>query len=437
MNIKLDYTPHTYQQKVHLACTKKSTNFWTIVCAGRQSGKSHLALFQTIKWAYENPNILIWYVTPSESQSKNVWSKMVDVLFPLGVIAKKLNSKGNIVIELVNKTKIEFKSAAAEDTLRGSGVHYLILDECAFIKQSTIEEIILPTMGVQGKKILVCSTPKGKNYFYELWLKGQGDNEDYKSFKFTSLDNPSANVKLIESFKLNMPKEVFEQEFLAEWTDGAAVFNYVSELATLSPIDGPRHGEVYYMGVDIALVNDYTVITVLNNQGHMVYVDRFKGLDAPEVEKRLEKAYSLFRPYKVAIEANNQGSPIISHLTFPVESFYTTEESKPEIINQLIAAFSGKEIRVLDNEDLVTELKAFVFSFSKTGKIRFKAAGGFHDDMVMSLAIAWNLYAKNKRNGHYAIYTETVAPKKSKSNIGMYLGNIPTEFSDGIGYNPN
>lgn len=419
----LTYTPHKQQQSVHIACAKKSENLWTIVCAGRQSGKSKLAKYQTVKWAYENDNALIWYVTPSEGQSRKVYLEMIEILMPMGVITKKLCSKGNIMIELNNKAKIEFKSAAAEDTLRGSSIAFLVLDECAFIKRETIEVILLPSMNVTGKKILVCSTPQGKNYFYELWMRGKNGNPDYKSFKFTSLDNPIANKKTIADAKLTLPEEMFNQEYMAEWTDGAAVFKHISELAVLEPISKPLQNTSYYIGIDIGLINDYTVISVLNDKGQMVWIDRFRGIETPDVIKRIEAANSLFKPKKISIEANNQGLPIIQSLSIQVDSFQTTEDSKSEIINQLMAAFSSREIQILNNEDLKTELTAFIFEYSKSGRVKFHAANGFHDDMVMSLAIAYDQYIKNKRTGGYAIYTQDKAPKTTSMNMGIFFDN--------------
>lgn len=438
---KVTYKPHRQQMLVHNSCSINNKNLWTVVCAGRQSGKSTLAIFQTINWATKTPNCLIWYVTPSEGQSRKVYQDIVEILMPMGLITKKLCSKGNIMIELENKAKIEFKSAAAEDTLRGGTVWFLILDECAFIKKETIETILLPTLTVTGKKILVCSTPKGKNYFYELWTRGIKGDKEYQSFKFTSLDNPLANSKTIEDARKNLPTEMFAQEYLAEWTDGAAVFKHITELACLTPISGPLVVDNYYIGVDIGLINDYTVISILNGKGQLVYIDRFRGLETPDVVERIESVYSIWKPKKISIEANNQGLPIIQSLRIPVDSFQTTEDSKSEIINQLMAAFSGKEIQILNNEDLKTELTAFIFEYSKSGRVKFHAANGFHDDMVMSLAIAWNQYIKNKRSGGYHVFNQNSITKNikkiNKSNIGLFLGNrnIKIENSNGDVYN--
>ncbi len=424
MAIRFDYAPHKHQQAVHVACSEKSPNFWTIVCAGRQSGKSTLAKYQAIAWAISAPNSLIWYVTPSESQSKVVFRDICKILLDKEVIKTKNQSKGNIVIELINGCRIEFKSAASEDTLRGSSVNYLILDEAAFIKQNTIEEIILPTLAAAGKKILVISTPKGKNFFHELWLRGESEIKGYKSYKFNSFDNPRCNKELIESFRLSLPEGIFSQEFLAEWVDSNSVFKNILELARLNQIFQPIQGDTYYIGVDIALLNDYYVITVLNQKGEMVYIDRGRGVEFDELANKILSTYRLFKPKHIVIEENNQGLSFIQRLKKDIpniKGFITTSDSKSDIINQLISAFSSKEILVLNNEDLKTELNAFIFKYTTTGKIKFEAASGFHDDMVMSLAIAWDIFIKNKISGGYSVYSSVVAPKNT---TGMYLNGL-------------
>lgn len=441
--IKFDYEPHSKQQEIHSSCSLASENTWTVVCAGRQAGKSKCAKYQAILWALQNNKSNVWYITPNESQAKIVFRDIFVECSKLGLIKNKIQSKGDIHIQFTNDSKIEFKSAASEDSLRGSSVNFLVLDECAFIKRETIEEIILPTLGVTGKKILVISTPKGKNYFYELFMRAKSDNEDfkkdYKSFRFSSKDNPKANLKLLEQFKASIPDAVYRQEFEAQFVDSAGVFNNIHELSIMRPLARPLPGDRYYMAADIALAakGDYTVITVINNRGEMVYMDRFRGLEAPELRGRIINTYNLFKPVYVTIEENNQGLPIIQDLKKVIrnlQGFRTTQESKSEIINQLIAAFSLKEIRVLDDDNLRAELEAFIFKFTPTGKIKFEASSGFHDDIVMSLAICWWSYAKTVKTGGYSVYghsSETSNKVVKSSNRFIFKSNDERGYLNG------
>lgn len=427
--LRLDYAPHKYQKAVHQACSLKSKNLYTVVAAGRQAGKSFLALYQTISWLIGDQKCLIWYVTPSEGQSRVVFKNLLDTLITHGVIKHHTSSKGNIMIELLNGSRVEFKSAGAGDNLRGPTVHYLVLDEAAYLPKDVVDTI-LPTMTTSGKKILIISTPRGKNHFYENWMLGKSADKNYLSFRFTSFDNPKAKADVIESFRKRFSEDFYKQEFLCEWIDSASVFSNVEELCCLSPLQEVVVGDKYFIGIDLALKNDYVVISVLNKYGNLIFQDRFNGLEAPQVEERISSVYKRFKTKNIVCEENGMGLPIIQHLKklIPnIKGFITTEDSKSEIINQLISAFSGKELRLLDKEELKMELNAFIFTFTKTGKIRFEAMSGFHDDQVMSLAIAYDTYIKNKGNTGNSVYSHMNPPPSIEREVktisrGLFFG---------------
>lgn len=430
--IKFNYQPHDKQKEIHLALRKIEKNFFTIVVAGRQSGKSHLLRFQGEAWANESgAKNLIWYVCPSENQAKKVYREMVEDMLPLGLIKSKMQSKGDIHIETNSGSKIEFKSAGSEDTLRGNSVTHLICDEFAFFKKEVFTDILLPTMGVKGLKVVIASTPKGKNFFHELWMRGVVGsatfNPDYKSFKFTSLDNPYAKPSVLESIKASLPEPIYRQEILAEWIDSASIFQHIQELAVMNSNSVSIVGESYFVGCDIALINDYTVICVLNSKGEQVYMDRFNNTDINEVVGRVRRVHDIFKPKKLVIESNNQGLPVIILLRtqgIKVQEFDTQGQSKVDLINNLIASFSGKEIRILNDEQVKNEFDSFIFKFTDSGKVQFEAGHG-HDDIVMATAIAWHGYASSTSSGQYYVLSSTTP--LGQSNLP---GFIPKQKSN-------
>jgi len=394
------YKPHSKQKEVHSSCNSRM-NFFTIVDAGRQAGKTLCAQNQAIYWCMKS-RVRLWFVEPTDSQCQRVYEEMILALRSSGLIKSSKASSGSIQIKFINGSLIEFKTAAAEDSLRGAPVDYMIIDEAAFIKRSTIEEILLPTMNVKGKHCLIISTPKGKNWFYDYYLKGLNDSyPQYKSFKFLSTDNPKSNKELIETFKQSMPLSLFRQEFEGEFIDSLAIFQNVNDC-----IGQSTGSETYYGGIDIGLINDYTVVTILNQKGEMVFVDRFTNVTAPDLKNRISETLNRFKPKKTYIEKNNQGLPIYQDLKQDykidnLEPFDTTAKSKEDIIDNLINAFAEKRIKIIDNKDLIIELEAFTLSYSPSGKIKYSAPNGFHDDLVMSLAIAYECFLKHKSKGSF------------------------------------
>jgi phage FluMu gp28-like protein len=403
--IKL-YTPHTTQKPVHEFCNDKETFFIT-VDAGRQSGKTALSQQQALYWALKNSKVLVYWVSPTNSQANKVYKQLVDMVAAYPFVKNCKGSVGDLEIEFKNGSVIKFRSAAQEDSLRGETVDYLIIDEAAFIKESVFQEILLPMLNIRGKKCLIISTPKGKNWFFYQYMRGLETKETkYKSFKFTSADNPYSNPDIIQLAKESLPSVLFAQEYLGEFVDSSAIFENIPELCILERFKLPRGGEQYFIGVDIALKNDYTVATVINHKGEVVDYLRFKDVSSPELKRRLLEYFKIWKPKKIMIEANNQGQPIIDdlkivHKITNIVGFNTTATSKPEIVNNLINAFSSKKLTLPKDEEYKGELEVFTMTLSATGKPKFEAPQPFNDDIPMSLAITWECLNKYRYNGSY------------------------------------
>jgi phage FluMu gp28-like protein len=402
--IKL-YKPYSKQIPIHKACNDKETFFITAV-AGRQAGKTALAQQQAIYWALKNDNVVVYWVSPTAGQATKVYKQLLEMIIRTPVLKSYKGGQGDTEIIFINGSRILFRSAAQEDSLRGETIEYLIVDEAAFQKEDVFTTILLPMLNVRGRKCLAISTGKGKNWFFHQYQRGLSADKDYKSFKFLSSDNPYANPIVIQIAKDNLPEVLFRQEYLGEFIDSSAIFENVEELCCLDKLERPIVGQSYWMGIDIALKDDYTVITVINKDNDVVWYDRFNHVTAPQLKQRVIDANRLWKPKKIMIEENNQGLPIIDdlkivHKITNIVGFKTTSTSKQEIVNNLINAFSSKKIKVPKDDIYKSELETFTMTISPTGQPKFAAASGFHDDIPMSLAITWECVNKYKYNGTY------------------------------------
>jgi phage FluMu gp28-like protein len=380
--------------------------FFVTSVAGRQAGKTALAIQQGLFWGLNKPKQLVYWVSPTSSQATKVYNQMLEMIVGMPFVKSYKGSKADTEICLANGSKILFRSAAQEDSLRGETIEYLIIDEAAFIKQMVFSEILLPMLNVRGKKCLIISTPKGKNWFFHQYQKGYTGNKDYSSFKFISSDNPYSNPTIIGIAKDNLPAVLFGQEYLAQFVDNAAIFENIKELCVLPQMENPEVGRTYFMGIDIALKDDYTVITVIDDLDRVVAYYRFNHITAPQLKQNIIDCDNKWNPNTIMIERNNQGMPIIDDLVLThgmnnIEGFDTTAKSKPMIINNLINAFASKKIKLPSDEIYISELEVFTMTISPTGAVKFAAALGFHDDIPMSLAIAWECKNRNEYSGQY------------------------------------
>jgi hypothetical protein len=92
------------------------------------------------------------------------------------------------------------------------------------------------------------------------------------------------------------------------------------------------------------------------------------------------------------------GEPLVERLTsdgLPMSGFQTTNASKEEAIRALEGAFERGEISIPNDRVLIGELQAYEQNKTPAGRFTFGAPEGMHDDMVMSLALAWQGVAKS------------------------------------------
>lgn len=398
MLIKL-IEPHEKQLNIVKACINPDI-FFIVAVIGRQFGKTTIAENMAIYWALNEPSSVIYWVSPTDSQAQKVYKEIVNAIYESGCISSKKQPRGDTEIVFTNGSKILFRSAASEDSLRGPSVNYMILDEAAFIKRETVEAILLPMLNVQGRKCLFISTPKGKNYLYDYFLKSNS-NEMWSSFRYSTYDSPLANPEIINMFKETLPEKLFQQEVMADFVDSSSIFNNINEVMVLDAINSPKAGSTYYAGVDIGLITDATVLTIINEEGNLVKYYRWVGVESPELIQKIYEINYEWKFKKILIENNNQGLPIIQELKRRMNNlgeFNTNASTKPEMINRLIHLFNMKEIKLVKDEYFKTELEAFIFKQKPSGNLQFLADNGFHDDCVMSLAIAVECFEKNQYN---------------------------------------
>jgi hypothetical protein len=104
------------------------------------------------------------------------------------------------------------------------------------------------------------------------------------------------------------------------------------------------------------------------------------------------------------------GDPVYEQIKkqYPnVEPFVTTNDSKQNIIEELIMTMNENKIKLPSkdlNPDLYKELSVFTYEYSpKTRRVKYGAPNGFYDDMVMSLAMANDCLKKKINYGKYVV----------------------------------
>ena len=209
--INIANKPHPAQQEV----LNSPARFKVLMC-GRRFGKSLISQLTALIEASKGHKVA--YITPTYLLAKSFFAELDKNLPP----TVKRNAS-DLTIQM-NGGVIRFFTGERLDNLRGLKFHLAIIDEASFIPdlEDGCNNSIRPTLTDYKGKAIFLSTPRGKNYFYSLFMRGQGGDKDWESFKFSTYDNPYIDPEEINAAKRQLPDVVFKQEYLADPAENAA-----------------------------------------------------------------------------------------------------------------------------------------------------------------------------------------------------------------------
>ncbi len=246
MNLDIKLLP--WQQEVWNDDTR-----FKVVAAGRRTGKSRLAAWMLIVEALQSDKGHVWYVAPTQGQARDI---MWQVLLELGHPVIESSHVNNMQIRLINGSTITLKGADRPETMRGVSLRFVVLDEYADMKPSVFEQILRPALADLKGKALFIGTPAGRNHFWEIYQYGDKVNDGgYKSWHFTSFDNPLLDPEEIELAKSSMSSFAFRQEFMASF-EAAQSDLFKDEWIKYGDEDDEPSLGTYYIAVDLAGFED-------------------------------------------------------------------------------------------------------------------------------------------------------------------------------------
>ena len=364
------------------------------IVTGRQVGKSTIGRFISMYMAFKESDYEIGFFEPTHKQCKNQFKKM---LKNLKQVRKYLIvNRTDLSIEFPNGSVITFLSAFNEDSQRGYTFDYIIVDEACFIQDNIYLGGIEPTVKVSlsklnGKAILL-STPRDKNWFYTMYNIGNNkEDKDIYSIKFTTEEGGIVSPREIAKAKKLLPAAIFENEYLAEFSDGGGgLFAYGEYM--IDNLVKYKRGVKYVGAIDWGLENDSTVLTIQNIQKEIVYIERINGQSYRIIIHKLINELKKFGNPLVYSEVNGVGQMPTQELKRKYKNVVaqkTLASNKEDMILKLIEDIAEGIVRIPKHKDykwLRDELDNYRFEI-KNGRRKYNAAHGFHDDGVMSLAI--------------------------------------------------
>lgn len=291
----IQYRPQQYQKEVH-----DDPSRFRVIAAGRRSGKTTLAINELIKYASSypaSPDKAIprsWYLCDTYKHAEQTaWKECLKYL-PTEIIKSKNINK--LQIELVNGHLIEFKGCEDPDKLRGVALVFVVLDEYGFMRPEVWDEVVRPMLiDFKGRALFIGTPgPDGCPHFYDLWKRGNKENEFFKSWMFFTIQNKEIPgiEKEIEEAKRTQPPDVFRREYEVDWgaTSGLIYdnFNYATHGV---PDYKPEPSDFIVGSIDPGLHNPTAALLVawrLDGTGVVFWEYYFKERLADENAKYLK-----------------------------------------------------------------------------------------------------------------------------------------------------
>ena len=315
MRIRINKPPlHTGQLQI----LKHPARFKVAAC-GRRFGKSMLACYWlALREGSAIDRLPVAYFAPTYKLLLDVWTQITRTLRSVIRNANRMDHR----IELITGGTIDFWTLENVDAGRGRKYARIVIDEAAHARylKDVWERAISPTLTDLKGHAWFISTPRGMNFFHELYQRGLNDDyPDWAAFCMPSVTNPYIDLKEITSKRHDLPELVYKQEYEASFvTFGAGLVKPDYIIIGVMP---PRLPVV--LGVDLAISEkqtaDWTAIVamMLDPVAGVVYiveVERHRcGFN--EVLGHIKAAAARHNPVMIAIEQTQYQAAVVQELT--------------------------------------------------------------------------------------------------------------------------
>lgn len=389
---------------------KAAARRYNILDIGRRAGKTYLGVHLALEAASKGQ--LVGWFSPTYKYLLDVWR---DLERPSKGIASRINATERR-IEFPNGGIVEAWTLENSDAGRGRRYHLAIVDEAAMVGNlmAAWNESIRPTLSDWKGSAWFLSTPKGLNFFHDLYLRGQ-DSENYPdwtSWMLPSGVNPFLPAGEIEEARKSLPEMTFRQEYLAEFisSDGA-VFRNVDAVLTAPPSSPADHkGHFLVAGVDWGRTHDFTAISIFCcHCGYEVALDRFNQIGWEFQRGRLLALCETWGVRELCVETNSIGSPNLEALrkrlpdNMYAVGFETTSKTKGPMVQALALAIEQEKLKLIHDPISRHELVSYEAEVLPSGYTRYGAPVGGWDDTVIARCLVWH---KARHRTPYPISTD-------------------------------
>lgn len=338
-----------------------------------------------------------WHIFPTYGEAKDAIWRDPNMLFK--IIPKELIASVNqteLVVYLKCGSIYQLKGSDQPDALRGPNPFGVIFDEFDTQKPEAWT-VIEPILRANGGWAWFIGTPRGKQQLYDFYNRGKSGHKEWGSWLLKASQSGIIDAEQLAESRKSMTEALYDQEWECEFLESAgSVFRGVRDIMILKEPKRPERGRLYLMGVDLAKVQDWTVVRVYDREtNELVFKDRWQSLEWPYQKKKIAVIAKHYNSAMCILDATGIGDPIADDLAragVGVVPFKITQQSKKDMIEKLSLWIEQKLFKMMYDDEAALEYDNFSYTLGPSGQAKYGARSGYHDDIPMADALAvWYL----------------------------------------------
>jgi PBSX family phage terminase large subunit len=340
-----------------------SHRFRVIDC-GRRFGKTVLSAKEIKGRAIYSPSKIAYFATTFQQARDIMWEILKNEL--KGATVNINEARLEIRVKTVGNQEsvITLRGWEAVETARGNSYDLLVLDEVASMRNFWIhwQEVLRPTLTDRKGEAIFISSPKGFNHFYKLYNM-ELEDQDYKSFHFTTYDNPLIPVEEIEKAKKELTEDRFAQEYLADFrkTEGLVYKEFDRERHIFNDIE-IRDVVETIAGIDFGYTNPTAVVTIIRDgENNFWVIDEW--YHSGQTEEQVAEYVASLRLNKVYPDPENPSAiKVLRDKGVNVREVIKKKDSVQNGIQRVRELFKANKLKIHKNcVNTILELETYSY----------------------------------------------------------------------------
>ncbi len=293
--------------------------------------------------------------------------------------------------------RLRARSGHLARALRGNEATHIVVDEAAFVPEEVITEVVMPMLATTDGTLTLISTPCGRNHFYRFYQMGANGENGFWSRTAPTSESPFVRPSFLEIQRELISERAYLTEYEAQFMDSAGrVFRSEDIENCLVPKLPRDPAPEFFIGIDWARYTDFTTVAVIcgtRQQAMLIETDRFNRMNWVDQIERVANLVLKYPAAYVLCDATGIGDLATEALRtrlpqFRVGEFLFGAATKPALVNGLVWVIERGGLKMTPNPVLQKELEHFESTTVSSGYTKFEGQSGYHDDMVIALALA-------------------------------------------------